>query len=255
MRGTSVLRRVGLAVAFGATLVTPTFANTLVGSGWQQVIFTDSNFTPSLPSTNNSTFNNVGSWTTQGVAAYNNAAYTAPGFTAASQWVGASTYDQGGWSIFFFDFSVATPFTASGKFSSDNTSFLFLDNFMNGATLPGGGSIPGSGSGAFSFNLNPATPGFLGYHPAQVPTDPNQNSFQTTSAFNIGPTAAGTHRLWAVVRNDTINQYENNPLAFRLEFDPGSGGGNTNVVPEPFTMALGAAGIGLAIRRRMKKSA
>ncbi len=44
---------------------------------------------------------------------------------------------------------------------------------------------------------------------------------------------------------------ESGPMAGRLEFSSVSG----SVVPEPFTMALGAAGIGLAMRRRMKKKA
>lgn len=137
---------------------------------------------------------------------------------------------------------------ASGKWSSDNSSYLFLDNF----SLLGLGGVNGSGSG--SFGINSSTTGLLGYHTAADPDPSNdQMSYNLTSNFSL-TAGVGSHRLWALVRNDVVNPPAGNPLGFRLQFNPGDGGGNTTPVPEPFTMALGAAGIGLAVRRRLKKS-
>lgn len=253
MRGFSLFRRAGLAVAIGAAMVTPTFANTMGGGFWNQIVFDGTSFDPNNPATSVSNFHNTGNWYTQTVQAYNNAAYTTSGFTAASEWVGSSTYQTGGWSIYYFDFVMASTSALEGIFSSDNTSFLMLDNFA-----PGIGSFGSGGSSSFTIDGDPAggtSAGFLGYRPAVDPNDGNQNSFQgVASTFTTAVLAQGSsHRLWAIVRNDMVNPPSGNPNAFRLEFTSG-GGGNTTPVPEPFTMALGAAGIGLAVRRRLKKS-
>lgn len=250
MRGFSLLHRVGLAVAIGSAMVTPTFANTMGGGFWNQIVFSNTSFNPNNPATNISTFHNTGSWYTQTVQTYNNNAYTTTGFTpGVSEWVGSSTYQRGGWSIYYFDFTMATTSALSGVFSSDNTSFLMLDFFPTDITASGAG-----GSSSFTIDATVPSPGFLGYRPAVDPNNPNQNSFQgTATSFTSAVLAQGSsHRMWAIVRNDNVNLPANNPNAFRLEF--AGGGGNTNPVPEPFTMALGAAGIGLAVRRRLKKS-
>lgn len=68
-----------------------------------------------------------------------------------------------------------------------------------------------------------------------------------SSGFSIGPSSlvSGMNLLQVKVSNET------GPFGARLEFGQVSG----EPVPEPFTIALGAAGIGLAMRRRMKKKA
>lgn len=253
MKGTLIFGRLAVLGAASFALSTGASAfNTVVGGQWQQITFANSSFSPNTPATWESDFTNSGAWSTAPVVGHNEGVYlqNGGGFTNASEWVGTAEYQRGGWSIFYLDFNLTAATAISGYFSSDNTSFLMVNNFLNGSTL--------STNFNFSLDGNPAggvTNGFLGYRPAQDPNNGNQNSYATNpTSFTSDVLGVGNHRLWAVVRNDIVNQPEFNPLAFRLEFATNGGGGDMNPVPEPFTMALGAAGIGLAMRRRMKKS-
>lgn len=270
MRGSSLLTRFGIAAvaaAFLATQASAQLAWNTGGSLWNQINFSanSTSFSPGQPTTLASTFNYTNSsWSTATAAkpatfdahlGYQSK-YNAPGFDVnQSWWVGTHPSSTGGWSIFYYDFDVTgtSPVAASGKFSSDNSSYLFLDNFgLTGMTQNWGGSQTGSGTGSFS--INSLTAGLLNYHTAADPDPSNdQMSYNLTSNFSFTANV-GQHRLWALVRNDVVNAPNDNPLGFRLQFNPGDGGGNTTPVPEPFTMALGAAGIGLAVRRRLKKS-
>lgn len=272
MRGSSFLSRVGIATLAGALLVTPALGQFIFntgGLGWQQVTFSGStSFAPGLPTQQNSTFTyGAGTWTSAVAstpASFNthtgyNGLYGAPGFDVnQSHWVGTYPAATGGWSLFYYDFFVgAQPVSIGGIFSSDNTSYLFLDGMNQTGLAPTANTGPtnhGAGSFTVGVNAGDLQDNLLAYHPAANPAAPAQNSYNSTSSFFKGNIGSGSHRLWALVRNDITNPPDGNPLGFRLQFALNDGGGNQNPVPEPFTMALGAAGIGLALRRRMKKS-
>lgn len=158
---------------------------------------------------------------------YSNVAYTAS-FSGPSAWIGRPDAPANSTTWFTLVFNLDQSFIDSGlalsfKWSSDNESYLYLNN---SAAAPG-----------FTDALDSLPYGVLGNY-----------SFHNTKTFVLSTAnglVAGENVLQLAVRNDGATGGFN-PTAIRAEFTP---------VPEPFTMALGAGGIGLALRRRMKKTA
>lgn len=287
MRGNTFFGRVSIFALASALMVTPALGvipefNTGSGltSGWQQLSFAQNHswFMPTNPTTQASTFywggTGFNTTTPGGIATktwdiagtpdmtgtghtwdshlgYDNKYMGNPFDAGQSAWVGSYPYWKGGWSIFYYDFVVSNELgaTANGFFSSDNSSYLFLDGFEKMGLGSDSGSFKiGEDASPEDLNAN-----LLKYHEAIPAGEGNQVSYLHKSDFSFFA-GQGTHRIWALVRNDAINDPSGNPLGFRLQFNPSGGDGPLTPVPEPFTMALGAAGIGLALRRRMKKT-
>lgn len=209
-----------LAFAIGAAVVTatPNLYNT--GQGLAANGATDLNWSYST------SFAGVYSSATT----YTHPNYTGGGaFSANSNWIGFTTAPaaQETWFKLDFDLTGYQPSTLSLSFiwSSDNDSDIFL-------------------------NGNTTSLGFLNYGSGTVP-DPY--SFQTYRALTVTASEgliAGQNSLYIRVRNGSQQGAGASPTAARLEFRDFGG----EPVPEPFTLALGAAGIGLAITRRRKNS-
>lgn len=159
---------------------------------------------------------------------YFNGAYSAP-FSGPSDWIGRTGASAIGTTWFTLDFNLDASFFTNNfglqiKWASDNDSYLFLNDA----------------------NTSDGFTGNLGYHPFG---SSGSYSFEVTKTVFL--TAAnglvvGSNRIQFAVLNGG-SAFGNNPTAVRAEFSAAP-------VPEPFTMVLGAAGIGLALRRRAKKA-
>ncbi|MCC7229839.1 MAG: PEP-CTERM sorting domain-containing protein [Fimbriimonadaceae bacterium] len=159
---------------------------------------------------------------------YFNGAYTAP-FSGPSAWIGRDSASSTGTTWFTLDFNLDASFFTNNyglqvEWASDNDSYLFLNDA----------------------NTSDGFTGNIGYHPFG---SAGSYSFQITKTVFLSAAnglVVGSNRIQFAVLNGG-SAFGDNPTAVRAEFSAAP-------VPEPFTMVLGAAGIGLALRRRTKKA-
>ncbi len=243
MRGRNVLNRVCFAAAGFAVMVTPSFAyfgglyNTGEGMttpGHHTLGAVDSHWQRdggSVTTYWNNAYSPSNSFDVGGGVSFD---YLNANSGSTSNWIGIVPFGQGVYTEFTLTFAASDFFGLSGVnndyslwsfggiWSSDNASEIIF----NGVSVATHGDIPD-------------------YY----------GSYKEASSFMVGPGSFQANNTLTVrVFNDPVTDPSGNPAAMRLAFTTFGGGGQSNPVPEPFTMALGAAGIGLAMRRRMKKS-
>lgn len=146
--------------------------------------------------------------------------------TATSQWI---SFAADGGNSPYTTAQMAGPFTYST-----------LVNFGTSGTLSGhlwsDNRVLNVRVGASNFGQAPL---------ASVYADDSVSWFQTGTGFNVAGSFSGVQTVEFTIMNGYAGYTGgNDPTAFRAQFNP---------VPEPFTMSLGAAAIGLAMRRRVKR--